>query len=131
VTLPSNVEPDWPKVFRRIARAQAEREKAVRDRHARRCRDLALQLALRLGAEPGVRRVVLFGSLAGPGGAVHERSDIDLAVEGLPAARMPEVCDVVESLAAGIHVDLVRIEDAAPPLRETIERWGEPLHVAR
>ncbi|MBI4605563.1 MAG: nucleotidyltransferase domain-containing protein [Planctomycetes bacterium] len=44
--------------------------------------EIAVRCAERLRAIPEVRRVVLYGSLAK--GTFHQRSDIDIAVEGLP-----------------------------------------------
>ncbi len=71
-----------------------------------------------------VRRVVLFGSLAG--GQVHEHSDIDLAVEGLAPEEYWKALVQLSDLA-GAGVDLVCLENAAPSLRRRVERHGEVL----
>lgn len=71
---------------------------------------------------PSIRRVWLFGSLA-KGRRPDFRSDIDLAVEGLPAVahcRALSLLDAVVSLPA----DLVRWEDAGDVLRSQISDWG-------
>jgi uncharacterized protein len=76
----------------------------------------------RLSREPGVCRVWLFGSLA-KGRQPDFRSDIDLAVEGLPRERVLTVwAELDETLR--LPPDLVRWEEANPALRAQIERWG-------
>ena len=70
------------------------------------------------------KRVVLFGSLAL--GSCSERSDVDLAVEGLPSASHFHALADLMSLF-GVPVDLVRIEEAVPSLRAHIEEEGRPL----
>lgn len=71
---------------------------------------------------PSIHRVWLFGSLA-KGRRPDFRSDIDFAVEGLPAVahcRALSRLDAVVSLPA----DLVRWEDAGDVLRSQISDWG-------
>lgn len=121
---------EWARNLADRAVARAREDQARREARRDAGRRAAVRLAEALAAEPGVRRVILFGSLAGPGGLVHEDSDIDLAVEGLPAARQEAVGWRLEDLA-GMPVDLVRLEDAAPGLRASIESDGETLHVQR
>ena len=70
-----------------------------------------------------VRRIVVFGSFAR--GEVHERSDLDLAVEGLPAKDYYRA--VAACLSASVPVDLIRIEDAPDALRSRIEKEGKIL----
>ena len=68
----------------------------------------------------GARRVILFGSIAGQG-AWHERSDIDLAVEGLAAAEFfPAYSACRDLLPRGLELDLVPLEDAYPEMRARI-----------
>ncbi|MGB9775517.1 MAG: nucleotidyltransferase family protein [Anaerolineae bacterium] len=68
----------------------------------------------------GARRVVIFGSLVGEG-PWHDRSDIDLAVEGLAGedffAAYSACCDL---LPPGLELDLVPLEDAYPEMRARI-----------
>lgn len=70
----------------------------------------------------GATRVWLFGSLA-RGRAQDERSDIDLAVLGLPRALYYRMVSELDQLL-DCPVDLVEIETASPALRLQIERWG-------
>jgi predicted nucleotidyltransferase len=79
----------------------------------------------RLLAGLGARRVLVFGSLLH--GEVHAGSDIDLAVEGLAAERYWAALDAV-TRAAGVPVDLVPLEDAAPSLRERVLAEGQVLY---
>ncbi|MBN1422323.1 MAG: nucleotidyltransferase domain-containing protein [Planctomycetes bacterium] len=72
----------------------------------------------------GVRRVLLFGSVAR--GEIHERSDVDLAVEGLDPAEFFRAAGECMDLLS-LPIDLIPLEAAPPGLRERIEREGEDL----
>lgn len=74
----------------------------------------------------GVRRVVLFGSVAHPAWFTSD-SDVDLAVEGLAPADFWEAWRVVEDIVADRPVDLVEVETARPSLIKAIERYGIEL----
>lgn len=64
----------------------------------------------------GVKAVYLFGSLAGQS-PWHSRSDIDLAVEGLPPEQYVKALSTLwELLPEGIELDLITLEDAPPEL---------------
>ncbi len=80
----------------------------------------AAELLRALGAE----RVWLVGSLAW--GLFDERSDVDLAVRGLPAERDVESLDAVEKLL-GARVDLIRVETVDAAFARRIEQEGHPL----
>ncbi len=122
--------------IRAWGRAIADREMARyaesrRLRQARRDsgREAAARIARILAGEPGVRKVILFGSMAGPDGFVHEASDIDMAVSGLPEEREAAAWRIASD-ATDIRVDLVRLESIPNRLRARIEREGEVLHDA-
>ncbi len=120
---------EWARII-----AEGTLRRVLADRRAReevraRGRAAARRLAERLAREPAVRRVILFGSLAGEGGLVHTGSDIDLAVEGLSREREGAIASELSDLA-GMHVDLVRVEDATPEFRRRIDDEGEVLLVA-
>jgi predicted nucleotidyltransferase len=79
----------------------------------------------------GVRRVVLFGSLAGQG-IWHAQSDVDLAVEGLaPAEFFAAYSACRDLLPQGMELDLVPLERASPEMRARIlgevEMPNDPL----
>lgn len=69
----------------------------------------------------GARNVWVFGSVA-RGKPQDERSDIDLAVEGLPGDRYFRMLGELLSMFP-CPVDLVEIENASPLLRENINRF--------
>jgi len=75
--------------------------------------------------ELGADRVVLFGSLLY--GALHEYSDVDIAVRGLAGDKYWEALGRAEDLM-GRHVDLVPLEQARPTLVARIAAVGEVLH---
>ncbi len=64
----------------------------------------------------GVRAAYVFGSLAGQS-PWHSRSDIDLAVEGLPPEQYVKALSALwELLPEGIELDLITLEEAPPGL---------------
>ena len=72
----------------------------------------------------GARRVVLFGSLAR--GDVTERSDVDLAVEGMqPAAYFTALADLTGLFDS--PVDLVEIERASASMLARLQLEGREL----
>ena len=88
-------------------------------------RALVPAVAQVLVREFGVRRVVLFGSVAR--GTARSDSDIDLAVAGLsPGQTFRAMARAAE--VAGRDVDLVSIEDARPGVLAIIGREGEVIH---
>lgn len=75
----------------------------------------------------GVAKVYLFGSLNDPE-AFHDRSDIDLVVEGLPASLyFKALAELWRQLPPGIELDLIPFEDANPELRERVLEEGVTL----
>ncbi len=118
---------EW-KAYRPIA-AILQRQSATqtqRERRRKRAMRLARQAAALLRAEFGARDVILFGSLARPGGFMLW-SDIDLAVFGVPADRFYAAVAAITSLSAEFKVDLVDAEACRPSLREVIDRDGMAL----
>jgi predicted nucleotidyltransferase len=73
-----------------------------------------------------VQRIWLFGSLA-KGRKPDFRSDIDLAVTGLPQAEALSVWAALDE-SLRLPPDLVRWEEANPTLRQEIERSGVLLY---
>lgn len=107
--------------WRRRRDAQASR-RAERRRMAFSEAERLAPLLLELGA----RRVILFGSLAGPPDAFHERSDIDLATEGLPPELHVTAYLRLEA-ATTFAVDLVLLEQAPAELARSILADGKEL----
>jgi predicted nucleotidyltransferase len=84
------------------------------------------EAALALKARFGVRRVILFGSLAHEAWFMDD-SDVDLAVEGLRAADFWAAWRLAEEVVAVRRVDLVDYEVASEGLRGAIDRSGVEL----
>jgi predicted nucleotidyltransferase len=107
---------------RPLPKGMSPEERRERDRLLMRVR----QAAGMLKAQFGVRRVILFGSLAHTSWFSRE-SDVDLAIEGLTSDVYWRAWRAVEDLIADREVDLVEIETAKDSLRGAIERHGIEL----
>lgn len=85
-------------------------------------------LSERLGLFPSVERVILFGSRAR--GDARWSSDIDLAVSCPQAGRdeWTKIWNEVDEAPTLLDLDLVRLEDASPGLREVIRNEGKVLY---
>ena len=106
-----------------------QRQSATRsllERRRKRAMRLARQAAALLCDEFDARQVVLFGSLANPGGFTLW-SDIDLAVFGVPADRFYAAVAAIIGLSAEFKVDLVDADACKASLREAIDRDGIAL----
>ncbi len=76
----------------------------------------------------GVKRIWLFGSAA-KGAVLDWRSDLDFAVEGMPAEDQARAwAELDEQLT--LPVDLVRWETANAVLRDEVTRWGKLVYEA-
>jgi len=84
------------------------------------------QAAGMLKTQFGVRRVILFGSLAHATWFPRE-SDVDLAIEGLASDDYWRAWRAVEDVITDREVDLIEIEMATDSLRGAIERHGVEL----
>jgi predicted nucleotidyltransferase len=75
-------------------------------------------------------RVYLFGSLLSDD-RVHDRSDIDLAVEGLDGGLyFRALAELWKLLPEGAELDLVPLEQAWPSMLERVKSEGIVLDVA-
>lgn len=87
----------------------------------------AEKCVLILRAEYKIKRAFLIGSLAK--GLIHERSDIDLVVEGLaPELYMKALTELWDILPAGVDLNLIPFEDAFKSLREKAVEEGELMY---
>ncbi|WP_280961396.1 nucleotidyltransferase family protein [Butyricicoccus faecihominis] len=83
-----------------------------------------------LGSSRGAERIVLFGSRAR--GDNHERSDIDLAVYGLPESKEAAFLDGIDELPTLLKFDVVFISPhTSPALLDEIKRDGVTLYEAQ
>ena len=84
------------------------------------------QVAAALRSRFGVKKVILFGSIAHEAW-FREDSDLDLAVEGLGAEDYWEAWAMVEDMIHERPVDLIEIESATDSMKKTIFRHGVVL----
>ena len=118
-----------PEVMAKYRRSAVAREEALQ-REAEQRRQTAWAVARRaarlLEAEFGATRVVAFGSLV-HGAWFGLRSDIDLAVEGIPPHMFWRAWCALDRLDPTVSIDLTAIESAAKTLRDEIAKQGVPL----
>ena len=114
---------DWSEYIaawrERLARQDSQKRQRVQ-----RLRKVAQDCARCLVQEFGVSKVYLFGSLLDEE-LVHDRSDIDLAVEGLDGELYWKALrSLGELLPAEAGLDLVILERAWPSLAERVKTEG-------
>lgn len=97
-------------------------ERSEREQLLKRIKKAANELKTRFG----VRRVVLFGSLAHEGWFAQD-SDVDLAIEGLRGDDYWQAWRIAEDIIGDRPVDLIEIEVSVQSLRLAIERYGVEL----
>ena len=112
--------------YRASLRARERRSETNQKHRRNHARHVARRLASWLKERHGVRRVILFGSMA-EDAPLGPRSDIDLAVEGLEKDRYFEAVGRIQSKATPFSVDLVRVEDAPGSLKQVIRKASEEL----
>jgi predicted nucleotidyltransferase len=111
-------------------RGRLAKEVSEQEMWAQHLREVARSCAEHLVHDFGASKVYLFGSLL-KDDLVHERSDIDLAVEGLEGRLyFKALRDVWKLLPAGVELDLVLLESSWPGLAERVESEGVLLDVA-
>lgn len=82
-----------------------------------------------LAARYGAQRLVLYGSRAR--GDFHARSDVDLAVYGMPEKQRGSFSVEAEDLPTLLKLDIVYIsENMEPAFLQNIEKDGVTLYVA-
>lgn len=97
-------------------------ERSAREQLLARVRDAAAALK----RIDGVRRVILFGSLANATWFKMD-SDVDVAIEGLAKDAFWDAWRLLEDSIFDHPVDLVEIETASESLRRAIQRYGIEL----
>ena len=74
-----------------------------------------------------VKRVFLIGSLAQ--GYIHERSDIDIVVEGLaPGLYIKALTHIYDILTPGVELNLIPYEQSFKTLKEKTLREGKMIY---
>lgn len=83
-----------------------------------------------LAARYGAQRLVLYGSRAR--GDFHARSDVDLAVYGMPEKQRGSFSVEAEDLPTLLKLDIVHIsENMEPAFLQNIEKDGVTLYAAK
>jgi predicted nucleotidyltransferase len=112
--------------YRQAARRRIQARRRTRDRRRDRAWQLARRAATLLKEEFGATRVAVFGSLV-QSRLFHLRSDIDLAVWGLPERDYYRAVGRLLSLDPDISFDLIEVEFASQRLRKRIQLEGKQL----
>jgi len=90
-------------------------------------REMSKKIAQMLKEKYKVKRIFLIGSLVK--GYVHERSDIDLVVEGLsPKVYIKALVDASDIVQWKVEVNLIPFEDAFETLKEKTLKEGELIY---
>lgn len=108
----------------RLLQQRARASAAAGEERARRLRARLPAVVRCLRQDYGVDQVILFGSVANR--TCGPSSDLDLAVSGLSRRDYFKALADLMSLLEG-PLDLVRLEEAPPSLRERIAAEGQPL----
>ncbi len=104
----------------------ARQEQVLRQRKLD-LRQKAKTCALTLKQKYRVKQVILFGSLTGDK-PIHERTDIDLAVEGLGFTDYFRALAILYEIPPiDVNIDLITLEDAPDTLYQRIKNTGEIL----
>jgi predicted nucleotidyltransferase len=111
--------------YRKFWRERAAREAARQRELASQARAEAIRVAEVLVRDFGATRVYLFGSLLQEG-RFHERSDVDLAVEGIAPERFFKTWAAVGA-DVRVPIELVDIDEVGETMRELILEHGELL----
>ena len=102
-------------------------DKARRNIRVQEAASAAQECAHLLYENYGVSKVYLFGSLNDPE-RFHDRSDIDLVVDGLPPRLyFKALAELWRLLPPGMQLDLIPFEDADSELHERVVKEGAPL----
>ena len=120
------IAPAKAAAYRSTALQRLEREKRALALRQEQAWEVARRAARLLKADYGVRRVVLFGSLA-RGQGFHGRSDSDLAVWELDERLLYRAASQLLDLEPGIEVDIVMAEEAPETLKRAVESEGITL----
>lgn len=113
-------------LYRATDRRRQVQEREQQTQRRARALTVARQSAQILKERFGVKRVILFGSLA-QADFFHPRSDIDLAVDGVQSRDFWRAWCSLDTLGSGFEIDLIDIATASDSLRLEIEQTGVEL----
>jgi len=113
--------------YRATLRKRMRRDARAQEEQRAQAQDTARHVAQWLRTTYGVKRVVLFGSIADENTSLGPRSDIDLAVWGLDSELYFEAVARAQDKAAPFSADLIQAERCAASLQVVIARDGMTL----
>ncbi|MDZ7291117.1 MAG: nucleotidyltransferase domain-containing protein [candidate division KSB1 bacterium] len=116
---------DYEPYIRKLRERRAQ-EKLLAEKKRHEALELAKEIAKVLKMSFSARQVILFGSVLSPE-AFHLRSDIDMAVVGIPLDKFFTAYGHVLSMARNFNVDLVDLGNCRPAVSEKIEKEGIKL----
>lgn len=122
----SAVTPQEMAGYRARARQRSAQQRQVLEARRQAAWRIAYQAAALLKADYGVRRVVIFGSLA-RGEPLSPHSDLDLVVWGLDEGLYYRAVSRLLDLDPSIPIDLLRSESLDGAILAKIEAEGIPL----
>ena len=127
VMLDGNVEDAPVREFKHAWAGRIAKRKQLMQEKKARLIDIARQCATILRDEFGVESIFLTGSLA-VALPIHERTDIDIAVRGLPDRCYFRALGVLYGmLPRDVELDLITLESATPELVAFVEAHGVRL----
>lgn len=94
------------------------------DEHRQKAFNIAIKVSEMLKRDYGAKKVMLFGSLAA--GKFHERSDIDIYVEGFTGNYWKAWLEA-EEIGGGIEISIICSENALETLKNRVLKEGVEL----
>lgn len=116
--------------YRHTAQQRQAAERRALLEWRKRALDVADEAAAVLRQQFGADQVILFGSLAREvveTMPIHAHSDVDLAAWGIAEKEYLRAVACLLDLGGEIDIDLVRMEEATPRVREAVVDQGVPL----
>lgn len=96
------------------------RSKELKERHRKNAISL-LEKAVKTLYTAGAKRVIVFGSVLKPG-YFDERSDVDIAVEGIPEDERLDVEGQLVDIFGDLEFDIIFLEEKESIRREILEK---------
>jgi len=109
--------------YRRYLKKAAIVEQQALEKRYQIAWEIAKKVAAILHEKYSAQKVWVFGSLANKE-MFNLRSDIDIAVKGVPAELFYKSVGEVTSLTSDFSIDVVDIDDCSSSLRENIKKGG-------
>ena len=122
----SHITKEAMAVYRATARRQAQQEEEALSQRLELARETAQKAADLLREQFSAKNVTLFGSVA-RGQGFHQRSDIDLAVDGIAHQDFWRAWSALDRIGTDFEFDLVDVETASMDLIDQIRQEGIEL----